>query len=373
MLPMRTAIRPSRLCEIVAELPAMRSVIRQNIPPRAGVYGFYNAAGQLQYVGKSKSLRHRLLSYFARRPANEKMARIAGRAAFLRWQVVAGELLALLREQELISRHRPVLNRRGQPRSRRPRFLSITNEGAPRIVLSRSAASAHGESFGPIMGGRRLRRAVEDLTHVFELRDCKGDTPMFFADQLSLFEQPKAAGCLRAETGSCTGPCGGLVTAGAYRQQVEAAGDFLAGRDECQILCRLEQQMYSAAQQRAFEWAARLRDRWNNLRWLRTRLAEVRLGREQCSAVYPLAGFGRTDIWLYLQAGVIAAVSRQPRSGRDRRRALMQLDLLERQPSIHAADCSESVLMQLIVLGWLRLHPQQREALLPLQTARQLC
>ena len=196
---------------------------------------------------------------------------------------------------------------------------------------------------------------------------------MFFANQLSLFEQPKAAGCLRAETGSCTGPCGGLVTAGAYRQQVEAACDFLAGRDECHVLRRLEQQMHEAAARRAFEWAARLRDRWNNLRWLRTRLAEVRLGREQCSAVYPLAGFGRTDVWLYLQAGAIAAVGRQPRSGRDRQRALMQLDLLERQPTIHAADCSESVLMQLIVLGWLRLHPQQRETLLPLQTARELC
>jgi len=373
MLPMRTAIRPSRLCEVVAELPAMRSAVRQKIPARAGVYGFYNASGQLQYVGKSKSLRDRLLSYFARSPANEKMARIAGRAAFLRWQVVSGELLALLREQELISRHRPVLNRRGQPRSRRPRFLSITDEAAPRIVLSRSADSIHGETFGPIMGGRRLRRAVEDLIHVFGLRDCKGDTPMFFADQLSLFEQPKAAGCLRVETGSCTGPCVGFVSAGAYRQQIEAAAAFLAGRDECQVLSRLEQQMHAAAQRRAFEWAARVRDRLTNLQWLQSRLSEVRLGREECSAVYPLSGFGRTDVWLYLQGGAIAAVSRRPRSERDRQRALMQLDLLDRELPIHEADRSETVLMQLIVLGWLRLHPQERKAMLPVETARQLC
>ena len=163
------------------------------------------------------------------------------------------------------------------------------------------------------------------------------------------------------------------MTAGAYREQVEAAKAFLAGRDERQVLSRLEQQMHAAAQRRAFEWAARLRDRWSNLRWLLSRLAEVRLGREQCSAVYPLSGFGRTDVWLYLHGGAIAAVSRRPRSDRDRQRALTQLDLLDRQPAIHSADRSESVLMQLIVLGWLRLHPQQREAMLPLQTARQLC
>ncbi|MBC20980.1 MAG: hypothetical protein CMJ74_12060 [Planctomycetaceae bacterium] len=373
LLPARTARQPGQLFEVTQSLEPMRKLIRTSIPPVPGVYAFYDRCGTIIYVGKAKRLRHRLISYFTRQPEDHKAVRIVRRAAFVRYERVAGELLALLREQELISRFRPVMNRRGQPRSRMPRFVSFSCEMAPRLRAVRARVDLGGGLHGPLLGSRRLRSAVADFNHTFLLRDCGPDVSIIFSEQQTLFPEPLRPGCLRLETGSCSGPCAAEVTAADYTKQIHAGEQFLRGETSTAVLRSIEQSMHEAANRKSYEWAARLRDRWQNLRWLADRLGEVRLGRESYNAVYPLEGIGQTPIWLYLAGGAVAGAVSAPGTIRSARRVGRDIDALSDglpQSYLLRADV---LLLQLIVLGWLRRNPLERRKLISLDVAREYC
>ena len=373
LLPSRTARRGGRLFEIAAAPKAMRKIIRESIPPAPGVYAFYDRNGRILYVGKAKRLTHRLLSYFTRQPEDNKSVRIVRRAAFVRYERVAGELLALIREQELISRFRPVMNRRGQPRSRMPKFVSFSHDQAPRLRAVRARVDLGGGLHGPLMGGRRLRKAVEDFNHTFLLRDCGPDVSIIYSNQRRLFEESLRPGCLRLETGTCSGPCAAEVTEATYAHQVQMGEQFLRGETSDAVLQSIEQSMHDAAARKSFEWAARLRDRWQNLKWLAARLDEVRMGRESYNAVYPMPGIGETPIWLYLCGGAIAGAASAPRSARSAQRVSRNLESLSDGLPQSYLLRPDVLLMQLIVVGWLRRNPLERRKLIPLDVARQQC
>ena len=116
-------------CELPREREEARRLVRQSCPSSPGVYGWLNSERQLIYVGKAKSLRNRILGYLARTPADPKMARIRRGSATLVWEPIADELLALLREQELIHRWRPEFNSQGQPTRRQPAVTSLHDGG----------------------------------------------------------------------------------------------------------------------------------------------------------------------------------------------------------------------------------------------------
>ena len=373
LLPSRTARKNGRLFEIASTPEAMRKIIRESIPPVPGVYAFYDRTGRILYVGKAKRLTHRLLSYFTRQPEDHKSVRIVRRAAFLRYERVAGELLALIREQELISRFRPVMNRRGQPKSRLPKFVSFSHEQAPRLRAVRARADLGGGLHGPLLGGRRLRKAVDDFNHTFLLRDCGPDVSIIYSDQQRLFEESLRPGCLRLETGTCCGPCAAEVTETDYTRQVQMGEQFLRGETSDAVLRSIEQSMNDAAARKSYEWAARLRDRWQNLKWLSERLDEVRMGRESYNAVYPLQGIGKTSIWLYLCGGAIAGAVSAPRSMATARRVARNLEALSDGLPQSYLLRPDVLLLQLIVLGWLRRNPLERRKLIPLNVARRQC
>jgi len=100
-------------------------MLHDQCPLTPGVYGWLDRNHQLCYVGKSKALRKRLLSYFAKTPADPKMGRIVRHSQRIVWEPVSHELLALIREQELINRWRPDFNKQGQPTRRQPAFLCV--------------------------------------------------------------------------------------------------------------------------------------------------------------------------------------------------------------------------------------------------------
>jgi len=123
-------------------------------------------------VGKSKALRKRLLSYFAKNPAERKVERIRQTSRTLVWEPMSDELLALIREQELINRWRPEFNTQGQPVKRQPAFIVITGGMAPNASFTRRIPRNAQQVYGPVSGTGRLRAAVDSINQVFRLRDC---------------------------------------------------------------------------------------------------------------------------------------------------------------------------------------------------------
>jgi excinuclease ABC subunit C len=139
-----------------------RKQIRRAAPQAPGVYGMVDRDGELIYVGQSKSLRNRLLSYFAA-SAPSKAQRILGHTRRIIWETAPNELAALLRELELIRRWRPRFNVRGQPNRRRPAYLILGRGPAPYAYLAAAASKGDTAVFAPAPASRDCRRAVHAL------------------------------------------------------------------------------------------------------------------------------------------------------------------------------------------------------------------
>jgi excinuclease ABC subunit C len=286
--------------------PGLRARVRQDCPRRPGVYGMVDARGELIYVGKAKSLRARLMSYFRPRSRDPKAGRILAATRSIAWEVQPSEFAALLRELELIRRWRPRFNVVGQPGRRRRTFVCLGRRPAPYAFATRRPPSGVLACFGPVPAGRRARDAMRRLNDLFQLRDCPQAQEMIFADQGELFPIVRAAGCIRHEIGTCLGPCAAACSRAAYADRVRAAHAFLSGRDVAPLHL-LKQEMEAASVALAFERAAALRDKLETLHWLHVHLARLRVARERYSFVYPVAGEDGEDRWYLIHRGRVAA------------------------------------------------------------------
>ncbi len=215
------------------------------------------------------------------------MARIVQSSVRLVREPVSHELLALIREQELIHRWRPDFNKQGQPTRTQPAYLCISGGAAPNAFLARQVSQKAAQSFGPISGTGRLREAIVAINHAFELRDCPDKTGFGFSNQLQLFDDPRAAGCIRFELGSCPGPCASLCNSKTYSNNADRVTSFLEGTD-VSILNTLEQTMTEAANSSAFETAAIIRDYLHDLKWLDRRMAGLRGAQSILNGVIPV-------------------------------------------------------------------------------------
>lgn len=349
-----------------------RQHLNRLAPRTPGIYGYFDINGRLNYVGKSKSLRNRLASYFSKTPPDDKMTRIVQHSRFVRWEPISHELLALIREQELISRWRPSFNVQGQPQRRQPAFLCLSDRDAPHVMVSTRINEKTRHGFGPIPGTRRLRETAEQLNHVFRLRDCNDQVRMRFTDQLELFPIVYPAGCIRHEIGSCLGPCTGTFPQAEYLDQVQGLLDFLRGHD-LTPLRNLEQQMLSAASQCAFEKAAILRDQLGNITWLSRRLNDLRRNQNELHCIYPVTGFHRRKIWILLKSGLLGSVLAQPSGRRQADQALRQIRLADSSRKHYLAHDTTTVLMQMIIASWFRKHAAEREQLISFADASAVC
>ena len=133
--------RPCRRMTIDDDFRAMRRAIRTDCPGTAGVYGFLDRDGRLIYVGVSRRLRKRLVTYFQRGEVYRKERRIAAHASEVVWEEIGHEFAAQLRELELIRRHEPRLNVRGREHGRKLGYIYLTGDEAPRFRVGRHRAS----------------------------------------------------------------------------------------------------------------------------------------------------------------------------------------------------------------------------------------
>ncbi len=316
------------------EPETLRKGVRQFAPNCPGVYGMLDPLGRLIYVGKSKRLRGRLLSYFLPKDEDDKSGRIIENSHAIVWQPQPSEFAALLREQYLIRRFQPRFNVQGLPKRQQPIFVCLGKSPAEHLFTSRKPEPNATMQLGPLFGASRASRAVEVLNRHYRLRDCSSKQPCGFSDQLQLFDIELRPGCLRLEIQSCLGPCINACPRSTYEQHVEMAKAFLQGRDEapCEAL---EKQMQQTAERKHFEQAGVLRDDLRCVRWLAKRAGDIRSARENYTFVYAVKGVdcGKQlgspseayDVWYLIRRGVLEGAVAPPLATTSQRRLREQL------------------------------------------------
>jgi excinuclease ABC subunit C len=320
--------------------------------------------GRVVYVGKAKSLRARLLSYFRAKSRDPKAGRIVRHTRTLVWEFAENEFAALLRELELIQLFRPKFNVLGQPGRQRYFYLCLGRPPAPYAYVAREPAAKDLGSYGPFIGRGAAEQAVRRLNDVFRLRDCPAGELIVFADQAALFPAARGAKCLRYEIGTCLGPCAGFCTRRDYTAAARAAKAFLDGRDRS-VLTRLAREMADASGELAYERASAVRDKLHDLEWIDRRLGLLREARDQHCFVYPLAGQDGRLIWYVIYRGQVCAAVREPgdRATRGVVARLVAATAAGRPPrGPFACHTVDSVLL---VAAWFRKYADQRLTLRP--------
>ncbi|MEL7266782.1 MAG: GIY-YIG nuclease family protein, partial [Planctomycetota bacterium] len=282
----------------------LRHQVLSDVPNVPGVYGMLDRYGSLIYVGKSKQLRSRLLSYFSAIGGGEKAEKIILAARAIQWETQPSEFAALLREQFLIRKFTPRWNVQEMPKRLRPMYLCLGRQPAASFFTAALPPADCVASAGPFHGAGKLGLAVDVLNKYFRLRDCRRDQPMHFIDQLSLFDMEHRPGCLRFETKTCSGPCAGGQTTEQYDEQVRDAERFLEGFDNTPTL-RLKERMQAAANNRQYELAGRILSDIKAMEFVHRRLDYLARARRDFTFVYRVRGFDLRHTWYWIRGGEV--------------------------------------------------------------------
>ncbi len=216
------------------------------------MYKFRDSFGQVIYVGKAKSLRSRLNSYFADITAlHPRTRQMVTTAASVEWTVVSTEVEALQLEYNWIKEFDPRFNVRYRDDKSYPMLAVSMNEEYPRVFVYRGARKKGVRYFGPYAHAWAIRETVDLLLRVFPVRTCSA----------GVFKRHSQIGrpCLLGYIDKCSAPCIGRVSAEEHRRIAEDFCDFLAGKTD-RMVRELERRMHAAAEDLDFETAARLRD-----------------------------------------------------------------------------------------------------------------
>jgi len=222
------------------------------VPDQPGVYRFLDRTGRIVYVGKAKSLRSRLGSYFQDlthlHPRTQTMVTSAARVD---WTVVGNEVEALQLEYSWIKQFDPRFNVKYRDDKSYPWLAVTMHEEFPRVTVGRGPKRKGVRYFGPYSHAWAIRETVDLLLRVFPMRSCSA----------GVFKRSSQIGrpCLLGYIGKCSAPCVGRVTAAEHRVIVDDFVGFLSGRTD-EYVRRLEREMRAAAAELDFERAARLRD-----------------------------------------------------------------------------------------------------------------
>ena len=223
-----------------------------SIPDEPGVYRFRDAEGRVIYVGKAKSLRGRLGSYFADpRGLHSRTRSMVEAAASVDWIVVASEVEALQLEYSWIKEYDPRFNVRFRDDKSYP-YLAVTlGEVFPRALVTRGAKRSGTRYFGPYAHAWAIRASLDLLLRVFPVRTCSS----------GVFDRARRSGrpCLLADIGKCSAPCVGRVSEAEHREIALELCGFLGGQAK-PVQRRLRDAMLDASAAQDFERAARLRD-----------------------------------------------------------------------------------------------------------------
>ena len=225
---------------------AIKSNDPDDLPLKPGVYLLKDSADRILYVGKAKSLKKRVKSYF-RSDLDPKTSALMKQFHHLEYMVTDTEKEALILESNLIKKHMPRYNIRLKDDKRYP-YIKVTNETFPRVLITRRVLDDGSYYYGPFPEATALKRLVKFLKALFKVRDCKRmDGP-----------------CLNYQIDLCNAPCDKKITEEEYKKLVENVSFFFEGKYD-EIMEALKSEMSEAAQKHEYEKAAILRDQLNSV------------------------------------------------------------------------------------------------------------
>ena len=222
----------------------------RDVPDEPGVYRFFNEENQVIYVGKARSLKNRLNSYFQKN-VGEKTHRMIHAANRVDWTVVRSEVEALQLEFTWIKEENPAFNVQFKDDKSYPYLAITTDEEFPRIFITRKSKRKGVAYFGPFTHAWALRSTFDVLLKLFPVRSCSN----------SNFERAQRTqrACLLGDIGKCAAPCVGRVTAQEHKKLVDDLQSFMSD-GSADIAGELRKEMHEAAAAQEFEKAGKLRD-----------------------------------------------------------------------------------------------------------------
>ncbi len=222
----------------------------KSLPARPGVYLLKDAAGEILYIGKAKSLRARVPSYVRADPARSpRTAELVRRIDDVETVVVRNEAEALILEANLIKEHRPRFNLQLRDDKRYPYIKVTVQEPFPRVFVTRRVRSDGARYFGPYTSVGPMREALAVVKRLYTVRSCRYDLPS---------ETPSRP-CLDYHIGRCKAPCVGYQSESEYREMIDEILRILDGETE-DLRREVEGRMREASDALEFERAAHLRN-----------------------------------------------------------------------------------------------------------------
>jgi len=239
----------------------------KRLPTRPGVYIFRDAKNEVLYVGKAKTLRPRVRSYFQAGSSDTRQGirQMASRVETIETIVTSSEVEALHLEQNLVKRHRPPFNVRLRDDKSFPYIAVTVEDDYPRVMFTRERHRRGVVYFGPYANAKKVRETLDVLNRVFRYRPCEGPQP----------GRHSGIPCLDFHIERCHAPCVGYISKEDYADLIDQVIEFLSGNDR-PIRRKLEEQMRDAAADERFEDAARYRNRLHAIERLSERQAVER-------------------------------------------------------------------------------------------------
>jgi excinuclease ABC subunit C len=238
----------------------------KTLPAKPGVYLFRDKQGDVLYIGKAKSLRPRVRSYFQQSlDSRAAIRQLPERVEDIEVIVTQNEVEALHLEQNLVKRHRPPFNVRLRDDKSFPYIAVTVDDEFPRVMFTRERHRRGVWYFGPYANAKKVRETLDVLNRVFPYRPCEGPRP----------GRHSGIPCLDYHIDRCLAPCVGYVSKEDYRAIIDQVIEFLSGETK-PIQRELERKMRDAAADERFEEAARYRNRLRSVQHLAERQAADR-------------------------------------------------------------------------------------------------
>lgn len=253
----------------------------KKLPQKPGVYMMKNEKDEIIYVGKAISLKNRVRQYFQNtKNQTPKVQTMVPHIKEFEYIVTDSEMEALILECNLIKKYKPKYNIMLKDDKSYPYIKVTTNEDFPRIFVTRQMKRDKAKYYGPITDALAVKETVDTLHKIFPIRKCKKNLPKDIG---------KARPCLNYHIGQCSAPCDGFISKEEYGRYITEAIRFLNGKQD-DVIKKMEEEMFEAAEKMEFEKAAGLRDKLKSIQ----RIAE----RQKMEN----SGLGDCDVFAFVRA-----------------------------------------------------------------------